>query len=194
MFKDSKGISSHIISNCYCCNFLQNCLSCCIASHFRLTVKERHTHNSVRPKLPGAKPAAASVLRHQASLVSERPATLKHEVNHHHQWRSPLQESSRCLFVLTKPHISSSSCGFSVFDWRPKPFWWPPWKCLPRAPDTLPNTRGRALHSSAAGSPHPASKTIPTQTSRIRLRNQWCNKSIVAFWNCSTVNVVAGSG
>lgn len=63
---------------------------------------------------------------------------------------------------LTKRRISSSSYSSFVFEWRPELFWWPLWKCLPRSPDTLPNTRGRALRSSAAGSPHPTSPTNPT--------------------------------
>lgn len=56
---------------------------------------------------------------------------------------------------LTKQRISSSSYCSSVYAWRPKPFWWPLWKCPPHSPGTLPNTRGRALHSSAAASPRP---------------------------------------
>lgn len=63
---------------------------------------------------------------------------------------------------LTKRRISSSSYSSFVFEWRPELFWWPLWKCPPRSLDTLPNTRGRALRSSAAGSPHPTSPTNPT--------------------------------
>ena len=67
--------------------------------------------------------------------------------------------TSCCAFDVTEPHISSAYCSSCVCDWRPEFFWWPLWKCPPRSPDTWPNTRGRALHSSAAGSPHPASQT-----------------------------------
>lgn len=86
----------------------------------------------------------------------------------HVSTRSMLEASvfflgSVCVHVWTKAFsritkwcISSSSYSSFVCAWRPKPFWWLPWKCPPRSPDTLQNTRDTGLHSSAAGSLHPA--------------------------------------
>lgn len=72
-----------------------------------------------------------------------------------HFWSFQTLGLSEDLSGLTKRRISSSSYCSSVYEWRPKLFWWPLWKCPPHSPGTLPNTRGRALHSSAAASPRP---------------------------------------
>lgn len=98
-------------------------------------------------------------------------------------------------FDFKKWHISSSSYSSFVFDGRPKLFWWPLWKRLPRSLDTLPNTRGRALHSSAAGSPHPTSPTNPAPRIRLYGYNRCMvskdncrfGKDLLSYWNRDTV-------
>ncbi len=94
------------------------------------------------------------------------------------------ESSRRCLYDLTKWCISSSSCSSFVFAGRPRLFWWPLWKCPPRSPDTLPNTPGRAQHSSAAASPHPASQTNQTPTVRLFDCDIKTNFFIEKVWHC----------
>lgn len=113
------------------CN-LQNCLSCCVITHFLVTLKD-----------------------HVQAPNFQSLQDTEHNLSH---WR----RGFLWLFVLfkkkktfTKWYISSSSCYSSVFGWRPKPSSLPLWKRLPRSPDTSPSTRGRALRSCAGESPHP---------------------------------------
>lgn len=140
-----------------CCN-LQNCLSCCIIFCLTVNVLVIHWCSNFKSTSYFHIRQSQQTLSTFA-LLNVQLCEFTCGAQPVGGWGSSSHSPFVFLLDFIKWHISSSSCRSSVFVERPKLSWWPLWKCRPRSPDTLLNTRGRALHSSAAVSPHPATNT-----------------------------------